>query len=912
MPAAPDLGRLALSITTRPWTVIFSVLALTLLAFIIVAMTRAEDGPWLTVDASVENLLPAQAQDRQVWERATSRFGDLDPVLFVVKMESVYTEAGLRRIDELHRRLARTSGVSSVFSLATAPNLLASDEDDIDVGSFTEQALRDPARIPQLRAELRANPLYARTLVADDDRSVAFILRLAENDDAKFLASGIEQRLRAAAELPGVERVAMTGNAVLRAATTDAIWSGLSLTVPLAFLAVVVLLALAFRSASVVLLAAINIGVALLMMWAVGALAGFRLNLVTAIAPPVVVAFGVMFSIHLVSEWLRQDVCQVPDRATQALRSVAVPLLLNGLTTAVGLGALAFSPLPAVREFAGLGVAGVLALTVLSLSFLPAMMLVAGCRGRQQVLPGVALAQTAARWLAGFDVRQRRPILIVAVLVLLAGLMAASKVTPGTAYVGGFAERAPVRQDFEFINTRFDGAAAIGVLVESSTEGALLEPQVAKTVDDFVVWLRQQPEVGAVTSYVDHVKVLDAALADSRPESLRYPESLQVARQLVLFGGADALRGLLDGAQSTALLQVRINVDTSREISALVSRMEARLEQWPVGLSAHVTGTPVLATRTVEGMASGQWLSVAVAVLVIFAVLYALFMSLPAALMAMLPNLIPVGVYFGLLGITGIGLNPATSLIACLVIGVAVDDTIHFLARFNQDARATGNESEAVASALATTLRPVTLTTLALCLSFLAFVASPLTSQVQFGLLAASALLLAWLTDLFVTPALGSMVRIVTLWDLLRVDLGQSPQYTIPLLAGLSNRQARVFALTANYEQVAEGTEIVREGDHARDIFVCVDGELEVWLERAGERRVLNRMGRGATIGEAGYFGQRRTANVTATSQSRLLRFDSQDLERLRRRHPRIAALVLRNLNRIQAERLAHATALLS
>ena len=133
----------------------------------------------------------------------------------------------------------------------------------------------------------------------------------------------------------------------------------------------------------------------------------------------------------------------------------------------------------------------------------------------------------------------------------------------------------------------------------------------------------------------------------------------------------------------------------------------------------------------------------------------------------MIPNLIPVAVYFGLLGISGIGLNPATSLVACLIVGVAVDDTIHFLARFNAEARARGSEDQAVSHALGTVLRPVSLTTAALCLSFGAFLLSPLVSHTEFGALAALALLLAWLTDILVTPALGSMVRIVTLWDCL-------------------------------------------------------------------------------------------------------------------------------------------------
>ena len=127
------------------------------------------------------------------------------------------------------------------------------------------------------------------------------------------------------------------------------------------------------------------------------------------------------------------------------------------------------------------------------------------------------------------------------------------------------------------------------------------------------------------------------------------------------------------------------------------------------------------------------------------------------------------------------------------MIGVAVDDTIHFLARFNAEARARGSERAAVGHALGSILRPVTLTTAALCLSFAAFLLSPLASHAEFGALAALALLLAWLTDILVTPALGSMVRIVTLWDLLRADLGSSPQLTIPLLSDFNKEVSAAY-----------------------------------------------------------------------------------------------------------------------
>jgi hypothetical protein len=211
---------------------------------------------------------------------------------------------------------------------------------------------------------------------------------------------------------------------------------------------------------------------------------------------------------------------------------------------------------------------------------------------------------------------------------------------------------------------------------------------------------------------------------------------------------------------------------------------------------------------------------------------------------------------------------------------------------------------------LAGVLRPITITAVALCLGFLAFTGAELKNQQQFGWLAAATLGFGWLSEITLMPALCSCMRIVTFWDVLRLDLGQSPQHTIPLLAGLSDRQARTFALSAKLETWPPDTRLITEGEFSRDIFVVIDGSLTAWVCRDNTRKVFNTMSRGAVIGEAGYFGQRRTANVDVVQSVRVLRFNSQDLESLRAYHPRIAATVFRNLNAIQAERIARMTAM--
>mgnify|MGYP001827544787 CR=1 FL=1 len=117
--------------------------------------------------------------------------------------------------------------------------------------------------------------------------------------------------------------------------------------------------------------------------------------------------------------------------------------------------------------------------------------------------------------------------------------------------------------------------------------------------------------------------------------------------------------------------------------------------------------------------------------------------------------MLPVAFYFGLLGLVGVSLNPTTSVIACLALGVAVDDTIHFFARFRGVAR-TVDEEEAAVSALRIVGRPITVTSVALVLGLGAAMTAQLKNQADFGALTAITLAYAWIVDVLVTPGIAA------------------------------------------------------------------------------------------------------------------------------------------------------------
>ena len=319
---------------------------------------------------------------------------------------------------------------------------------------------------------------------------------------------------------------------------------------------------------------------------------------------------------------------------------------------------------------------------------------------------------------------------------------------------------------------------------------------------------------------------------------------------------------------------------SSDALADLVQRIEERLSLLPSHLRGSVTGSSVILAQTMDEITRGQVLSLSGALLIIFAILAVLFGSVKVGVIALIPNLLPIAIFFGLLGLTGITLNLATSLVATVALGIAVDDSIHYFSRFNSESRKLANEEQGVEKAIAGVIRPVTFTTAALCAGFMSLVVSDLRNQVEFGLMAAVTLFIAWLVDLMVSPALSSGLRFVTLWEVLAIDLGTDPHKKIPLFAGLTHRQARIAALFGKIESFEPSERILTFGEVGHEVCIVVEGVVVAQVEREEGNRVLRAIHPGELLfGEVALFTGTRTANIDAMTEcSRVLRLNRESL----------------------------------
>jgi predicted RND superfamily exporter protein len=897
--------------------------------------------PRLQLDTSIEQMLPSGDESRAFYDRTRKLFGNDETLLLVVhRPEGIFTPEVLGGIARLSERVAAVPGVASVLSLSTAPNVEGV-EDELLVAPLFTRPPSDAAALEEVKRKALGNPLFRGTLVNPSGDTSSVVIQLLDISEAEFTrlhptdilpgwASDLvglaapppEQRAidhqiqaLAAEELGAGVQTWLVGSAHIKAETTRTLVDDLLLTIPLAFGLIALIAALSFRTVRGVVLSVTAILLSLI--WTVGAMAAIDplLNLVTVSVPMLLIVIGFAYAVHVISCYYTAiEEGHARAAAEHGLYNVLLPSFLTSATTVAGFFSLVTHSLAAIRQFGlyggiGVGIAGLVALT-----FVPAVLALLrppsprGDRASEGHEEGRAFERLLAR-IGEFDCRNAIPIFgVVAALSLLSAL-GIPRIQVNSTVVSNFPEDSDVRHAVQSVNQRLGGAGQLNVVLETDYPKGFTEPSILKQVEELQAWLAEQPSIGGSTSILDYIKLIHRGFNGNRPEEYKIPASRNLVTQLLFFGASDETKRFVDSQYQVANVLVRTTALDSGDLGVVVKQIEERLAALQPPLRGRVTGNLVLISKTNDEIAYGQAVSVGSAFGSIFAIMALLFMSLRMGLIAMIPNVFPVLLYFGVLGWTGITLNVTTGLVASIVLGISVDDTIHFLSNFNRFAREKASEWEGVKATLVHVGRPVTYATLALACGFAVLGLSDLRQQAEFGWLAAGTLLLAGIADLTFNPALTSRIKIVTLWDVLSLDLGENPHQAIPVFHGFSKWQARIVALMTEIVELKKGQRLIQSGAKSDGMYVVIEGQLQSNLERDGKVVPLNRHGRGDVLGEVGLFRGERTANVDCQSDVRALRFDQENLARLQRRYPRTASKLLRNLSEVLADRLAAATA---
>ena len=722
------------------------------------------------VDSSERSLLGQNHEGWEFYQLARKTFGNDETIMVAIDAGDVFSPQSIDLISRLTAKLSKVPGAQSVVSLTNALTI-RSTEYGMDIAPMMEKAPETDEDYDTLRHDVMANPLLASALVSKNFDTTAILVNLENNEDYAFL-----KQVKKAIDVIVMDevndaKISVTGSPLIKLATTETVLEDLVTFPPMITLVMMVLLWLMLRSIVSVLVPLITVIISVVFTVATIAAFGYSLNILTALVPPLLMILTLSYSMYVVSDFrvaAKKEQLGV-DKSAAILFRASLPLMLAGLTTTIGFATLYLSELSAIREFGLFAVIGVIYATIVSLTFTPALLVLllrqSGSNIKFKPDNNDSKFDTILNRVSLFDSRHRIAIYFIAGAVCVVSVAGMMNLRVGIEHISNFDSESEVRKSFEHANEKLNGINPFNIVVQSQIPNAFKDPGNLREIEALQQWLETQPEIGGVTSLVNYIKFVNRAFNDNDPSFDTIPDSKKVIGQLLFFTENDDTQRLVDTSHRAINIMVRAKIIDSDDVSNLVGRINARLKELPDHMSARATGNPVLMNQAIQDIMWGQVESVFLTLIIVYLILSSLFLSPKIGLIAIIPNILPVVVYFGTLGITGISLNPSTSLIAPMIIGVAIDDTIHYFTHFNRIARTEHDPEIATKMTLGVVGRPVTYTSLALCVGFILLTTSDLRMQAQVGAMASFSLLVAWLSDFFLTPALCSRMKVATLWD---------------------------------------------------------------------------------------------------------------------------------------------------
>ena len=566
-----------------------------------------------------------------------------------------------------------------------------------------------------------------------------------------------------------------------------------------------------FRSVSAVLWPQIAIGMSALFV--VGTLGWLGLESSTLISLTVmlIVAVGVADCVHVMSSYVyfRERGHEHEQALSKAYGKTGLPILLTTITTMAGMGALTITGMPQFVMFGVTSAAGVLLAFLYTLFLLPVLMdvwhpmahptstqaahgwrlglvylvwpirmlgkllwlllwplrILAYRSGLQWLVSGIWLQHLLDKIPAFVD-QYKGLINVLFVSLFAVCLYGATQIKVDSNIAELSREGSPLRTAYTIVDEHMMGTGSLEILVNMQQSDALMQADILQTMDQLqrLIEEKYSQHIIRTHSLADLVKNTHAIMRDGSDAYKTIPnDNIAVAQLLYLFSSSnpEARRALVNDDYSQSHISVQLRNAGSSEYAEFFEQVQIDIEQafarhkaqYP-SMDVHVTGTLAMMMRLMDDMSNNQFKSLALAMVFISGLLVLTLGSVQAGLLSIIPNMIPATLAFGLMGLMAIPLDTDTLMIAPLIIGIAVDDTIHFITHYRMALAKHSDMRLALVDTIKQVGQAVTFTSLVLGCGFFMLSFSNYLGLAKVGAFGSLAIFVALLCDLLFFPAL--------------------------------------------------------------------------------------------------------------------------------------------------------------
>jgi len=772
--------------------------------------------PQITFDTSNESFLHHTDPTLVAYNEFRHQFGRDDLIIIAIEPENIFDQKFLKKLVDFHEDLQdQVPYVEDITSMVNARNTRG-EGDVLIVEDLLEHWPGDQAALKSLRERVMSNPQYMNRLISEDGRVTTLVIQAntfsskgdsieslanfdggggpaaggdivdvmegfkeetTSVDEAQFLtdaelSAAVAQVKKVVAKYQAPDfKLYIAGAPVVTDTLKRFMIKDQKLFMRLIILTIGLCLFFMFRRLTAVVLPMIVVGSALVSTLGLMAIFKVPLKMPTAVLPSFIMAVGVADSIHILTIFYRQltRTGKKIESIAYAMGHSALAIVLTTLTTAAGLASFSTSKVAPIAElgiFAGIGV--LLAL-LFTLVMLPALLSVVPVKAKQwkSRTMRVSYMDELLIWISNFSTSYPKSITAVCTILVILSIFGAFQLTFTHHVLKWLPETADVRIATEKIDTTLKGSVVMEVVVDTGRVNGLFDIDILNNLESLAREIEKIKQedlfVGKATSVADILKEIHRALNENRPEYYVIPQDpALIPQEFLLFenSGSDDLEDVVDSQFQTARFTIKVPWLDAVKYVALLEDLGDRFGR-SFGDKAQVTMTgmmTILFSTVVSAIYSAAE-SYTIAGVVITVMVILLIGSIRIGLLAMLPNLLAISIVMGLMAVFNFPFDLFTMLIGSIAIGLAVDNTIHFMHNFRRYFAEAGDVPRAVRETLLTTGRALFVTTVVLSLGFFIYMFATMNNLFYFGLLTGLTIILALVANFFLAPALMALIH---------------------------------------------------------------------------------------------------------------------------------------------------------
>jgi predicted RND superfamily exporter protein len=705
----------------------------------------------------------------QNFEQFKKTFGSDDRLLIALRhKDGIFQKEILKNIQAITKELWQTKSIARVDSITNYQYSFVSSEDPDEI--ILEDFIDDIASLSsselQRKKEIATTDIQTKNLLISEDGKTAVIVArmvysesMAQKDYITLYhaANAIVEKHR----VEGVE-YHVVGIPAFMKAFTDAIKSNISTFLPILLGVMTTLLLIIFRNIWGLVL---PMSVVILTTLCVAGLSfglGYKLNTITSMFPIFIIAVGIATSIHFFWIWIhrRQDGYNNTEGILFSMNKNLAPALITSLTTFAGFLSLGISEIVPLQAFGIIVASGAIISFLLSITFLPALLSVINPNIKKQKHK----SENAKIWIkkyTNFVVRYDRQIIVLMILFIVISATGFKNVSVDTDFMKQFSPQTQIRKSADFVQKHIGGTISIEIIVDSKEKTGIYRPDFMKSADifkeEFKARFEQVRHVGSLANVIKRYNRLFHA-----DDELYYkiPDSKELISQYMLLYSISLPKGMGINDMmdvDSRYLRITTMIDVSSELEKLEMYDWAR-EWWSENssYSATVEGLTMISAHMRMELTNTMIKSISLALIFVTLIFWLAFKSRFYMAISTIPNIGPLLITIGITGWLSINLDLGMAIVFVVIIGVAVDDAVHFISKYNTALQNGKNVRESIEESLLISGGAIVTTTAVLVLGFGTFIFSNFTFYSNFGLMSALALFFAMVLDLLLLPAILS------------------------------------------------------------------------------------------------------------------------------------------------------------